>query len=123
MARPMTPLPVAEMLGRTDVNPARYDGRQARRRKSEPLGPPPEGLNLLEIAIWCEIAATLWWLTADHRMPAEILCRLMARMREGDTSSEVVNGAMRCCKMLGADSSSGARIIAGQDDEDAEDMF
>lgn len=124
MARPQQPVALAVVTGQAVDQPARFAARmEQKRKKSEPLGDPPEGLNLLEIALWCEVAATLWWLTADHRMPAEMLCRLMARVREGEMSSEVINGVARYCKMLGADSSSGAKIIAGEDEAEAEAMY
>jgi hypothetical protein len=90
---------------------------------SPPLGPPGAGLDLLECGIWEEMRASMWWLRAHHAPVFELFVRMVARMRRGETSNEVVSGIMRCSRQLGADPTSD-RIFGGlQDDEPERDEF
>ena len=123
MARPRKPIAVAQATGQADWNPARFKDRRQAARCEQPLGDPPDGMNLLEIAIWCEMSAIMWWLTADHRTPAEMLCRLTARMREGVLDSEVINGIARYWKLLGVDAATSARIMDPDETEEEGGLY
>lgn len=116
---------IAEATGRTTENPARYSARIAGRsaHKQQPIGLPPETLDLFEMAIWCEFTALWWWLDASDRANMEHWCRLFARVRTGCMDSAIHNACMRLGDKLGASYASRARIIDGralgeEDDDD-----
>jgi hypothetical protein len=60
-------------------------------------------MGLHQCAIWAEVLEHMWWLRESHRSTFELYVRMIARMRNNDTSSEVVSGILRCSAKLGGD--------------------
>ncbi len=80
----------------------RYKNRKSP-AESPKLGGPSVGLDPQECEIWQQTIEYMWWLREHHRHMFELYVRLIARMHEGDTSSEVVSGILRCSSKLGGD--------------------
>ena len=82
MARPRTPTLKLEGRGGFDKHPERKRARANEPVVKRPLGEPPEGLNVLHVADWRDLAD--WgseWLTIADRFQVEIACRAMEAYR------------------------------------------
>ena len=118
MGRPRKPVHVNEASGLTrDV--ARYGGRK--QGKAPKLGGPALDMGLSECAIWGEVLVHMWWLREHHRSTFELYVRMIARMRTGDTSAEVVSGILRCSSKLGGDPCSDQMF--GEGDNKPDDLL
>jgi len=98
------PLPfhVVEATGAID-DPNINRTRQVAEGIGRPIGPPPEHLEGDHREIWEELTRYMWWLREHHQHMFELYVRLIVRMRNGDTSSELISGIMRCSGVLGGD--------------------
>ena len=76
-----TPLPIAELRGRTKRNPGRYKTRQA--KSNLPVGTAPDHLSEAAKLVWLEIEshAIAGVLTAPHRLLLEMTANLVAEYR------------------------------------------
>jgi hypothetical protein len=100
MARPRKPAVVNEASGLTRER-SRHDNRKP--PVSIKLGEPDTDLDNQEREIWLQTLEYMWWLKEHHRVMFALYVRLIARMRNGDTGSEVVSGIIRCSSKLGGD--------------------
>ena len=84
MPRPRKPTAQLEMSGAFDKNPARGLARANEPRPSGELGNPPSYLSKLEKKIWKDIRKSAPWIKSADAFALEAVCRLTAKMREGN---------------------------------------
>ena len=124
MANNRLPPSKAAVSGAAAKNPGRYAGRSAPGNR-KPIGEPFPTMTTAEAEVWRECAAAMPWLSAAHRVLLRLVCKLAARMDEGELgvqASSVLSGLL---SKLGATPVDESRVfLAGEDDDDpAEEFF
>lgn len=102
MARPQTPLEIAQATGARDKNPGRYEARKNAPEPTGELGDPPAYFTDVQRDMWREVERTVppGILTSADRFLVEYFSKLMCRHRSfdpDDALSPVEQGHLRAC--------------------------
>lgn len=123
MANNRLPARKAKVSGAAAKNPSRYAGKTVPGNR-RPIGEPYPTMTPAEVGVWRECAATMPWLNAAHRVLLRLVCKLAARMSEGELgvqASSVLSGLL---SKLGATPVDESRVfLAGEDDDPDEEFF
>lgn len=122
MANHRLPPSKAGVSGAAAKNPSRYAGRRAPGSR-RPIGEPFPTMTTAEAEVWRECAASMPWLSAAHRVLLRLVCKLAARMNEGELgvqASSVLSGLL---SKLGATPVDESRVFHADPDDDPDDAF
>jgi phage terminase small subunit len=108
--RPRKPTAVLELSGAIQRNPARYLNRQNEPQPTEDIGLPPSYLSTQEKKIWKEITNDVSWLKVTDRLSLEMVCRLVAKLRDGSIKSMELSTLITLVRVLGMSPSDRSRV-------------
>lgn len=123
MARPRKPTKTLELTGAFEKNPQRKAARANEPVVETPCGPPPNTLDANSAAIWNELCAHGYWLTAADRLMLEVACRLMAMFRADALDGGGISKLITSLSKLGFTPTDRSKVGAPGSKDEKEDEF
>jgi phage terminase small subunit len=126
MPRPRVPLEKAKATGRTEINPARFSGRNE--PDAEPLGDPPDFFEPYAQTVWFKFKREIPWLKESDRAIVQNATLLRAKIEgdamEGHVSIKAMAQLRICLSAMGATPADRSKITAAPSaSEDPADEF
>lgn len=103
--------------GRDTRNPSRFRGRRGPVR-TRPLGEPYATMDAVQQRHWRELADSLPWLRAHHRMLLHLTCHLAARLERGELGLTGMRTLTGLLSKLGATPTDEAKVAQRDDGGD-----
>lgn len=123
MARPRKPTAALELKGAFKKNPQRKSERKGEPVVDAPVGAPPNDLPADSCAIWNELTAHGFWLTAADRLMLEIACRLFVEFRKGSLDGGGISKLITALSKLGFSPTDRSKVNAPGAKEPEDDPF
>lgn len=122
MANNRLPPDKAKVSGAAMKNPGRYAGN-GEAREANPIGAPYPTMTAAEIAVWNECSGSMPWLHAGHRVLLRLVCKLAARMDEGELGVQATSVLSGLLSKLGATPVDESRVFHANPDDDPDEEF
>ena len=123
MANNRLPPGKAKVSGAAIKNPSRYAGKEGM-DNAPPIGDPYPAMTSGEVDVWNECRAEMPWLHASHRVLLRLVCKLAARMDEGELGVQASSVLSALLSKLGATPVDESKVYRGGEREpDPADEF
>lgn len=122
MANNRLPPGKARVSGAAIKNPGRY-ARTGKARKANPIGTPYPTMTAAEVAVWNECSGSMPWLHAGHRVLLRLVCKLAARMDEGELGVQASSVLSALLSKLGATPVDESKVYRGWEEDPDEEFF
>jgi hypothetical protein len=99
-----------EISGAIQRNPKRYLDRVNEPQVDAGIGQPPNSLSVQEQKIWKEISNDVSWLKVTDRLSLEMVCRLVAKLRDGSIKIMEMSALITTLRCLGLTPADRSRV-------------